>query len=63
MPISTGIVTIRSTSSGDQPGTSVATCTWILVTSGNASTESFRAASTPNASPMKATTMMISRCL
>ena len=27
IPISTGIVTMRSTSSGERPGTSVATCT------------------------------------
>ncbi len=38
--ISTGMVIERSTSSGDLPGASVAICTWMFVTSGNASTDS-----------------------
>ena len=46
-PISSGMVTCFSTSSGACPGTSVITVTCTSVTSGNASTGSDRNACTP----------------
>ncbi len=61
--ISTGTVTKRSTSSGERPGASVAICTCTLVTSGNASSDSLRAASMPKNSSTAATTATTSRCL
>src|SRR5262245_5708602 len=60
--ISSGTVTKRSTSSGERPSASVAICTWTLVTSGNASTESRRAACTPNARRASARTTTMTRC-
>ena len=53
MPISSGIVTCFSTSSGACPGTSVITVTCTSVTSGKASTGSERNACRP--APMKST--------
>ncbi len=47
--ISTGKVRYCSTSSGDRPGAVVSTETWVLVTSGTASTDSLRIASSENA--------------
>ncbi len=61
MPISSGTVAKRSTSSGDRPGASVAICTWTLVTSGKASSDSLRAASSPKANSTAASTATISR--
>ncbi|MNY51288.1 hypothetical protein D3C86_1868630 [compost metagenome] len=58
-----GTVTKRSTSSGERPVASVAICTWTLVTSGNASTESLPAARRPKKNSTTAITHTTSRCL
>ena len=62
IPISMGTVTKRSTSSGDLPGASVATCTWTLVTSGKASTDNFLTAIKPTNSITVAITATKMRC-
>jgi hypothetical protein len=49
-------VTARSTSTGDRPGASVSTETWIVETSGTASIGSVRAANAPAPSYVSSST-------
>src|SRR5882757_7141298 len=62
MAISIGMVTKRSTSSGDLPEASVAICTCTLATSGKASTERCCAAFIPKPTSTSATTTRTRRC-
>ena len=62
IPSSIGIVINRSTSSGERPGASAATCTCTLVTSGKASTDSRLVANKPAMSKTQAIITTNNRC-